>query len=153
LSQVEWLEEADLSVQLQKIENRDEGFILDIKEALNELDLPPFSLALQGINIHRSKGERGAFWLEVKANLALENLNKSLRRILKQLGVKSVSFPPHVLLGTFQTISPERLGAYLESHAAFSIEQIPVQTFALMGCRATAKRLIYTSLQSFPLRT
>src|SRR5262245_50786459 len=151
LAQVEWKEASDLFILIATLEINDEGLIVEMRERLREIDLPPFSVKLRGVQTRYKKGS-GSFWVGVEECQALLDLNKAIKMVLKDLEVKCSYFTPRVVLGGYKKLSPERLGAYLEEYAPFSSPPLAVPSFALVACHTTLKREIMTPLESFPFR-
>ncbi|MCE5319385.1 MAG: hypothetical protein LLG04_18720 [Parachlamydia sp.] len=152
LEHVEWTDELELCIQLQQIELKNQGLVVEIRESLANITLPPFPVSLQGLQVDKRKKGRGTLWVRVSETPELTRLCKELGRNLKNLELIIHEMPPQIVLGKFQTLSPERLANYLEAHAAFSLPLFEASTFALAEYHQTPKRSVFTPIQKFSLR-
>lgn len=151
LEHVEWTDDLDLCVQLLKIEIKNQGLIVEIRECLANIAHPPIPVALQDIQVDKAKKGRGTLWTKVLKTTELDRLCKELNRNLKNLDLIIHDIPPQIVLGKFQSLSPERLANYLEAHAGLVFPSFEASSFALLESHQTAKRNIFTSIQKFPL--
>lgn len=152
LEHVEWTEEWDLCLQLQLIEIKNPGLLIEIQEYLANIVLPPFVVTLQGVHADKGKQGRGTLWAGVLENSELLRLRQELRRHLKAPDFIATETPPRIILGRFQTLSTEHLATYLEAHSSFTLLPCEISAFALLESRQTPKRIIVTPVQKFSLR-
>lgn len=152
LDNVEWTDELDLCIQLKKIEIKNQGLVVELRESLANVALPSFSVILQGIQVERSKKGGGTLWAKVMETPELARLCKELNRYLKEIDLKIYEIPPQIVLGQFQSLAPERLANYLEAYSAFVLPSFEATAFVLLESHKTPKRNIFTSIQKFPLR-
>ena len=87
----------------------------------------------------------------ILSHINLNSLRKEINRHLRDLHFlqEERSFLPHVIMGYYEQLNPERLGDYLTSHADYQSEPIEVTSFALIRSIQTPKRTIYEVVEEY----
>jgi RNA 2',3'-cyclic 3'-phosphodiesterase len=145
LPSIQWVGEENFYLILNCLGSVDGALYLDIKEKLAEVHHPSFLLSIEGIGCSQAKGSRGVIWAGVSSSESLKSLKKTVDAILKTLPMtlQSRQFSPHVILARYEKINVQRLGAYLEAHAAFTSPQFAVEAFVIISRQITQKHTFY----------
>ncbi len=150
LPNVHWVEEENLHITLRFLGPLNDSALADIHERLNSIFFSPFSLILQGAGHFHSKSNRGVIWIGVAENPHLFSLKKEINNQLRSLILPSEeSFQPHLTLGYYERLNPQRLGDYLMALTDYQSEPIEIDHCILMRSQQTPKRMIYEILESY----
>lgn len=137
LASVEWREE--FFVECLNIGSEDPASVC---EALEEVDVPPFQINVTGIRLDE---RQKLFWAAVNEPAGLSLLLKTVNKNLKEQRIRTSPSRLQIVLGRYQTLSPQRVADYLETHGGYFSEPFWVTQFDL--------RAGQRSIQSFDLRT
>lgn len=144
LPKVHWIEEENFHLTLRYFGPLNDTHLAQIQERLKSLFFPPFSLILQGAGHFHSKGNRGVIWIGVENNNQLLSLKKEINNQLRGLILPSDErFHPHISLGYYERLNPEKLGDYLSALAVYQSEPIEITDCVLLRSQQTPKRVIY----------
>lgn len=151
LPQVKWTEEENLYLILRYFGPLNDLVESNIHESLQNLFFTPFSFVLQGISHSRTKGNRNVIRVDVGNNLQIASLKKEIDRQLRDLHlpIEERSFQPHLILGYYENINPQRLGDYLTAHAGYQSTPIEVTSCLLMRSLQTPKHIIYETVEEY----
>lgn len=151
LPQVRWIEEENLHLILRSFGPLPDNAASSIHECLSTLFFTSFSLVLRGMDHFYSKGNRGIIWIGLTDNPQLNALRKEINRHLRNLPFlpEERSFMPHVILGYYDRLNPQRLGDYLMAHADYQSEPIEVTSCVLIRAIQTPKRTIYEVMEEY----
>jgi 2'-5' RNA ligase len=153
LPSIEWVEKDNFHIQLLRLDNEDGNRLLDIQDALKDIYFPVFEIQLSGIgNIHR-KHSGGSLWISITPSDPLEKLCRKIKRTIKPLLSKNEmpAANPKVTLAQYSTLSPQKLGAYLETNGLFSLPPFLVDSFCLLSMHRNLKNIIYIEEERFSL--
>lgn len=158
LPQTRWNEEENFHLTLRYFGPIADSLVSQIHEQLENLFFHPFPLVLQGMDHSHSKGNHGTIWIGIAESAPLIALKKEVNRLIRHLPLQSDdrSFQPHVTLGSYERLNPQRLGDYLMAHAHYQSEPIEVKSCLLMRSLQTPKRMIYEIVEEYfasPLAT
>jgi 2'-5' RNA ligase len=151
LSQVRWVEEENFYLILRQFGPLTSQVLTTIHERLENLFFLPFSLVLQGVGHYHAKGNRGTLWMGVAHPSPLISLRKEIDRHLRdvQLRPDERSFHPHVILGFYERLDPQRLGDYLITHGDYQSWPIEVTSCLLLRSLQTSKHTIYEVIEEY----
>lgn len=151
LPQVRWIEEDNLHLTLRYFGPLPDPIVANIHERLEKIFFLSFSLILQGAGHFHSKVNRGVIWIGVAENLHLISLKKEVDRLLRGLDVPPENrlFHPHVTLGHYERLNPQKLGEYLATYADYQSLPIEVKSCLLMRSLQTPKRMIYETVEHY----
>jgi 2'-5' RNA ligase len=150
LPQVHWVEEENFLLKLHDFGPLSNVHLGEIQDRLKSLLFSPFSLFLQGVGHFYSKKGHGTIWVGVADNLELFTLKKKVESQLRDLPLRSPErFHPHIILGYYDRLNPQKLGDYLSALADYHSEPIEVTCCLLMSAQQTPKRVIYRTVEQY----
>ncbi len=126
---------------------------LDIREALEEISTPPFTLRLQGVGFFPPRGQPRVVWAGIEKNESLLVLQRKITTRLFTLGFEPENrkFFPHITLARLQQTPPSRVGRYLEDHSLFASAAFAVDRFLLYSSVLGRKGASHTIEQWYGL--
>lgn len=150
---VEWVEEENFHLDLRYLGPLNEQVLLDVREALSQLDFSPFSIQLQGIHDHQSKRGSGVLTIDVQPQTSLLLLKKKIDQAMKNLAVapQEKGFKASINLGKHDhSLASQKLAEYLSLHSMYRSEPLTVASFVLFQIHPTSKRILYEQLEEYP---
>ncbi len=130
-----------------------EADVLPIKNALQSVAVPAFSLQLAGLGQFRSRGDNVALWAGVEVSEELLALHAGITAVLADAGTRlqSYRYKPHITLARCKPGMPAALiPAFLAQQ--FSLPFIPVTGFGLYSSTLTKDGPLYCREQWFALQ-
>ncbi|MBD3765806.1 MAG: RNA 2',3'-cyclic phosphodiesterase [Rhodobacterales bacterium] len=124
-------------------------------EALADIRLPGFDLALRGLGLFG--GDRPhSLHAQVVPNGALDRLARAVDRAARSAGLapQARRFVPHVTLGRFRPLDPVQAGPLERAvidRAGFAAGPVPIRDFVLYESRALGAGRRYDELARYPL--
>jgi 2'-5' RNA ligase len=151
LPQVRWVEEENFHLTLRHFGPLAELAVSSIHEHLLNLFFPPIPLVLQGFSHFHAKGNRGTIWVGVADNPQLTSLKKEIDRHLRELHLPKDEHPfhPHITLGHYDRLNPQRFGDYLTEHADYQSLPLEINRCLLMRSMQTPKHIIYETVAEY----
>lgn len=150
LPNVHWVEEDNFHLILRYFGPLNDTSLAKIQESLNALFFSPFSFVLKGAGHFHSKNNRGIIWIGVIENSQLFSLKKEIDSLLRGLVLPPDDrFHPHITLGYYDRLNPQKLGDYLSALTDYQSEPIEVTNCLLMRSLQTPKRVIYQTVESY----
>jgi len=133
LPDARWAPPEQFHLTLCFIGEVDGSTFLDIREALAEIKVPPFSLCLQGVGFFPPRGQPRVVWAGIDRSEPLMTLQRKVTTRLFQLGLEleNRKFSPHITLARLKETPPARVGKYLQEHGLFASPAFEVDRFAL----------------------
>jgi len=152
-SQVHWTEEENLLLILRSLGPITDGDANLLHEQLQHMFFKPFSFYLHGIDHSHSRGNRGKIWVCAAESTELDHLQKEIDRLLRLIPRKVTPekgpVGPHVTLGFYGKVNPQRLADYLASIAGFQSDAIQVDKCCLYRSLQSPKRVIYEAVETY----
>ncbi len=126
---------------------------LDIRDALTEIFLPKFSIALKGIGTFPPRGIPRILWVGVEAGEHILPLRNSIERTLAVINIPrdKKKYIPHLTIARLKNCSIHHLQQFLAGNAFFQTAEFPVESFHLYSSRLTQKGAQHTVERSYPL--
>ena len=151
LPQVHWVHEENFHLSLRSFGPLSDSVLSGIQERLKHIFFSPFSLVLQGAGHFHSKGNRGSIWIDVAENPELSTLKKEIDQNFRDLILPSEGhrFHPHITLGYYEHLNPQKLGDYLAALADYQSDTIEVNSYLLMRAQQTPNRVIYQTIEHY----
>lgn len=151
LPQVRWVLEENLHLTLRYLGPLSSSQILDVQEHLKFLFFHPFLLKLEGIGHFHSKGRHGVIWVGTRENAFLSSLKKNIDLLLRELSLPTDHRPfhPHVTLGRYERLHPNKLHDYLLAQADYQSEETLINSCHLLQSRQTPKHVIYEKIDEY----
>lgn len=152
LPSAEWNDEENFCILFYTFNNADGNMLLDLKESLQNFNFSPFPLKMKEVIPHQSpKKGQGTLRIELMQSSELENFILTLEKILKPLHLKEkTKHKPHILLGKYTALSPERLVRYLESTSLVQLPSLQAERLQILISQNTPKRTIHYIEGEFP---
>lgn len=151
LPKVRWIEEENFHLTLRYLGVLSDHSLMDIQNHLKNLFFLQFPLILKGTGHFHSKGQRGSIWLGVADNPQLSSLKKEVNHVLKGIRLPSEEqFHPHITLGHYAHLSPQKLGDYLFNLNDYQSDSIEIKSCQLVRLLQTPRRTIYEIVEEYP---
>lgn len=127
--------------------------VLDIKEALQDIVRPAFSLCLKGVGTFPPRGLPRILWAGVEPHDNLVNLRNAIERKLFEIGIprERQKFSPHLTLARLKNCPLKRLQEFLAGNAMLRTAEFAVTQFHLYQSQLTKSGAVHTILASYPL--
>lgn len=146
--------EQNLHLTLAFLGDVAEPHLSDLAEALHDLDLPPVSLSLQGLDLF---GSRHPSVLYVPAaGEGLERLHAKVMRAVRDAGITMARerFRPHVTIARFgremSARDQARLGEFLMLNARFTLPPARCETMTLYRSHLRPDGAVHEALAVWP---
>lgn len=148
---VQWAEQENFHIKLRSfgpLSDRDAALISECLATLFFVKIP---LILKGVGHFHQKGNRGSLWVGVENSTELSALKKQIDQLLRNLSLRPEehAFLPHVTLGRYDHLHPQKLGDYLMAHADYQSERFDVSCCQLLTSHQTPKHLHYKVVEEF----
>ncbi len=153
LPDARWTPPEQLHLTLCFIGEVDGSTFLDIREALAEIKVAPFSLRLQGVGFFPPRGEPRVVWAGIEKSEPLMVLQRKITTRLFQMGMEleNRKYSPHLTLARLHQASPSRIGKYLQEHNLFVSPEFEVRQFVLYSSVLGRKGASHTVEQEYGL--
>ena len=155
-----WQSREQLHLTLTFIGEADGQGAAMIDDALAGIRAPGFSLQLHGVG-QFGEGRRSrshALWAGVRANPALEHLQRKVETAIRRVGMPPTSqngqahkFTPHVTLARMRHPEPGKVVEWLTQNALHASAEFAVPAFHLWSSKLTSDGSIYRIEQSYEL--
>lgn len=129
-----WVKPEQLHLTLRFIGEVDGGVFHDIKQALFEIDVPQFSMQLDGLGCFPPRGRPRVLWTGIKPCPELIHLQKKIETVLtKQVGLspEGRKYSPHIAIARTAKTPAPRVGRYIEEYGLYLSEPFTVDEFRL----------------------
>ncbi|PID72270.1 MAG: RNA 2',3'-cyclic phosphodiesterase [Desulfobulbus propionicus] len=128
-----WVDAMQLHLTLCFIGEVEGSVFLDIVETLDEIELEPFFLQLDGLGFFPPRQKPRVLWIGVAPNEQLQRLQQKMYNRLTGIGLEleKRKFSPHITIARLRDTSSSKLAAYLEGNAMFCAEPFMVRQFTL----------------------
>lgn len=134
LTSLRWLPEEQLHLTLSFVGDVGAPAEASLREALREVQVPPFFLPLRGIGFFESRGRPSVVWVGVgNGHPHLFTLHRRIQDAVLHAGLEPdlKPFHPHVTVARARGISREALHPITRSYAETEFDLIKVTGFAL----------------------
>lgn len=152
LPSVHWHDEENFHLGLRYLGPLTSLQLEDIQNCLQDLFFHPFQIALQGITFQKSsKNHRGTIQVQISPNPDLEVLKKEIDSLIKGLNLPKEERPysPHVTLGHYEKLDPERSADYLHANGDFTSPSFEISECLLLRIHQTPKRTYYEVINRY----
>ncbi len=154
LNGARWVEPENYHITLRFIGDVDGATAERFSEALTGINVPPFSVTLDGIGSF-GRGRPRAVWAGVAPNNGLDALNRNHEKAAVRAGLASETrnFHPHVTLARMRHVKANDVATYLSYNGAFLSQAFPVTRFVLFSSRASRGGGPYVVERAYPLHS
>lgn len=128
-----WESGEKLHLTLRFLGEVDHGLARQLEHALEQVDFPPFSLALRGVGVFPPRGTPRVLWAGVDDSSLVTELHAAIEKVLGPLGFEPEhrKFHPHVTLARLKRPVVRRVAEFVAQHALLSTEPFEVGHFTL----------------------
>jgi RNA 2',3'-cyclic 3'-phosphodiesterase len=143
-----------IHLTLRFIGEVDGGVARDIKDALSEVQAPPFSLAIRGVGHFPPRRAPRVLWAGLDPCEELILLRNRIERRLVDCGLEPEprKFSPHITIARLKDSPLRRIGEFLAGNALFCSESFAVDEFILYSSRLIKSGAVHTIEQRYPLQ-
>ena len=126
---------------------------LDIREALQEIRLAKFSLALKGVGVFAPRGTPRILWAGVEPTQPTVKLRNTIEKTLAAIDIPrdKKKFTPHLTLARLNNCPGNRLHQFLAGNAFFQSSEFGIESFHLYKSQLTRKGALHTLASSYQL--
>ena len=148
-----WVVTDAMHITLRFIGEVDRPMARDIDSALSDLQGPPISLRLAGIDQFGDKKKPRSLWMGVVAGAELFDLQKRMETKLTRIGLKpdGRNFTPHVTLARLKNSPIDRVAAFMANNNLITTENFTVDHFTLFSSHPAPEGSLYIEEESYPL--
>ena len=148
-----WQARLQLHLTLRFIGEVDGSDARALDDALSGIDAPAFDLQLHSVGQFGNK-QPHALWAAARQNDLLEHLQRKVDNAIRRVGQPQDAhkFAPHVTLARLKNPELDKVREWLTTHALFTSNLFPVESFCLYSSKLTSDGSIYRVEQEYPLR-
>ena len=148
-----WIDPQQIHLTVRFIGEVDGTTFLDIKTALEQVSLKPFSLALKGVGHFPPRGKPRVLWVGIEQSQPLQSLKGRTDKILATVGLQPEGrkFSPHITLARLKNSPIHKVANFLAANGLFSQEPFEIKDFKLYSSTLTPKGAIHKLEKVYPL--
>ena len=148
-----WVQTEQLHLTLRFIGEVDGAVFREIREALTQITLPPFTIRLKGLGCFPPRKKPRVLWIGIEPSQPLIQLRNRIESTLVRTGLEPEhrKFAPHITIARLKETPGNRLANFLAGNGLFSTEPLPVETFQLYSSSLSSKGAIHSIEASYPL--
>jgi len=150
-----WIDPQQIHLTVRFIGEVDGTTFLDIKAALKQVRLEPFSLTLKGVGHFPPRGKPRVLWVGIEQSQPLQSLKKRIDTTLAGTGLEPEGrkFSPHITLARLKNSPVQKVANFLAGNGLFSQEPFEVIDFKLYSSTLTPKGAIHKVENIYPLES
>ncbi|MFC1827036.1 RNA 2',3'-cyclic phosphodiesterase [Thermodesulfobacteriota bacterium] len=148
-----WVALDQLHLTVRFIGDVDGTLFHDIKNILEEVNIPPFDLQLKGVGHFPPRGAPRVLWVGLDKSELLQLLRNKIETTLLKIGLKHEKrkFSPHITLARLKNTHLQKVANFLSGNGLFSQEPFQVDDFKLYSSILTRKGAIHRVERVYPL--
>lgn len=149
-----WVKWEQIHLTLRFIGDVDESTYRDIDAALEDIDIPTFSLKLKGTGVFPPRRQPKILWVGIEENKELIELHDQIEENLISIGLdpEDKKFYPHVTAARIkQRISFDEVTPFLSANGLFSTAPVQVSEFHLYSSILSSHGAEHRREVSYPL--
>ena len=148
-----WIDPQQIHLTVRFIGDVDGATFLDIKTALEQVSLKPFSLALKGVGHFPPRGKPRVLWVGIEQSQPLQSLKGRMDKILATVGLQPEGrkFSAHITLARLKNSPIYMVANFLAGNGLFSQEPFEIKDFKLYSSTLTPKGAIHKVEKVYPL--
>ena len=149
-----WVALDQLHLTVRFIGDVEGALFLDIKTALEEVNISPFNLQLKGMGHFPPRGTPRVIWAGLKKSEPLHLLRKKIDTTLLKIGVEPEGrkFSPHITLARLKKSPLQKVANFLSGNGLFSQEPFQIDDFKLYSSTLTPKGAIHKAERVYSLK-
>lgn len=150
-----WLAQDQMHLTLRFIGEVDGGLFRDIREELEHITAPRFSLRVRGLGVFPPRKAARVLWAGVEPLEQVLALRNRVEAALVRLGLapEGRKFAPHITLARLQETPVARLHRFLAGNSLFATGEFLLEEFHLYSSVLSAKGASHAIEASYPLRS
>ena len=147
-----WQDDGQLHLTLRFIGEVDRHFAEDIANALGQVSVPAFEIALKGVGSFETDGKRSSLWIGIDAPEALKMLYGKIESALRPLGLEPGhrKFLPHITIARLNRSSGS-IEDFMMQNAGLVSTPFPVSHIDLIESFLNRDGARYDSIARYPL--
>lgn len=140
-----------LHLTLRFIGEIEHNLFHDIQEQLEQVNLTPFPLVLQGVGHFPPRGKPRVIWVGISSSAELARLKSRIDNQLKRCGLapEQRKFSPHITLARLKNPSAKRVSQFIAGNNLFKSPEFTVDSFHLYSSHLTKNGAIHTIEASY----
>lgn len=148
-----WVEPANIHLTLRFIGEVDESAAEEIDAALGDVEVPRFSLELNGVGTFGEGTKARSLWVGATPSAELNHLQAKVESAVVRAGQppEGRKFTPHVTLAHLVRPQPPRLAKFLEGNMPFRAGPFRIDQFTLFESRLGKGPPVYIPLVEYAL--
>jgi len=148
-----WLPPENMHLTLRFLGETSEADMDSVQSSLRLIEVPSFSLVLDGIGTFGQGHRTRAIWVGVETSPDLRHLQSKIETSLVRAGFppEHRKFTPHITLARFRNALPRRIMQFVEANALFRAGPFPVERFAMFRSQLGKGGSVYNHLASYDL--
>jgi 2'-5' RNA ligase len=151
---IRWMDPGNFHITLRFLGEVDEGTAADIDEALLQIRMPGFELAIAGTGSFGTGDKPRVVYAGLDKSQPLNQLHDKIENALMRAGLPPDTrrFTPHVTLGTVKNGSPETVNRFVAANNLLRLPPFRVDRFELIRSYLTKGGSIYEEIADYPLK-
>jgi RNA 2',3'-cyclic 3'-phosphodiesterase len=147
-----WIDPAHFHLTLRFIGDIEMGLARDVIDALSGVDVKPFRLSLQGVNVFGGNSPH-SLYAGVEESPDLRRLQSLHERLCQVLGLppQGRKFSPHVTIARLKNPPARELQRYIQMHNLYRSKPFEVDQFVLFNSRPLRGGGPYGIQEAYPL--
>lgn len=147
-----WQNDGQLHLTLRFIGEVDRHLAEDIANALGQISVPAFEIALKGVGSFETDGKRSTLWIGIDAPEALKTLHDKIASTFRPLGLEPDHrrFLPHITIARLNRSSGP-IADFLVQNTGLVSTPFPVSYFHLIESSLSRDGARYDSIARYPL--
>jgi len=140
-----WVALDQLHLTVRFIGDVDGALFHDIKNTLEEVNIPPFDLQLKGVGHFPPRGAPRVIWVGLGKSEPIQLFRKKIDTALFKIGLEPErrKFSPHITLARLKNTPLQKITNFLSGNALFRQDPFQVDYFKLYSSTLTPKRAIH----------
>ena len=153
LPNARWVKSEQLHLTVRFIGDVDSTTFRDVREALHEVNVAPFSVQLDGVGFFPPRGKPRVIWVGIQKSEPLVQLRNKVESVLVQTGLEPEGrkFSPHITLARLKNTSSSKVASFLTHNSLFMTESFQVNDFFLYSSVLNSKGAKHYIESEYPL--
>ncbi len=150
---IRWQSQEQIHLTLKFVGEVDKTMANELREALDKIDHPEFSMTIAGIGYFPEGKHPKVVWAGIKENAALEELYQKVEDHCEEIGIAPENRPykPHVTIGRTKSTSKRAVTSFINQHKKFALPDIAVNEFVLYESKLHSDGARHHRLQTYLL--
>lgn len=149
-----WVPADQMHLTLRFIGKCDSALFSNIQSILEQVNLPAFSLAAEGVGYFPPRGKPRVLWIGIRPSPELQVLRATIDKCLNKIGIpeERKKFHPHITVARMRDNSPPRtIIPFLTQNSLFKIDAFQVKNFYLYSSVLRQEGALHRIEETYPL--